>query len=361
MSTFPVEWNEVLCPPGNGVYTIQTAKERKEALHELLYGTAEAEQVERKWKEQLAEPGPVALLGIPSDCGGGILRGTNWGPLFLRNKFYQAARTIWELGDIRVIPHLLHDKYLNEETLASCREALYGTPDSSLPVSPLSLVEHVVLQLGDAFPETSLLAFGGDHSVSYPLSKGWLETKKRQGKRPAVIHFDAHTDLLDKRLGIDICFGSWTYHILPLLETPADVVQIGIRASGKERSHWEQQLGVRQYWPQEIESLGTVKLAEEVCQAFEARGIDEVYLSFDIDCLDSQYASCTGTPEENGLSPQQCLEMLHVFGERLNVTGADLVEVAPFTHTQQTPANPEPESTLNCGLQIASQLADMLK
>ena len=51
-------------------------------------------------------------------------------------------------------------------------------------------------------------------SVSYPLTKAYLTAKKKQGKRAAIIHFDAHTDLLVERLGIDLCFGSWCTHIL---------------------------------------------------------------------------------------------------------------------------------------------------
>ena len=62
----------------------------------------------------------------------------------------------------------------------------------------------------------------------------------------AIIHFDAHTDLLTERLGIDLCFGSWCTHILEDLNSPSHLVQLGIRSSGKTKSHWENTFGVKQ-------------------------------------------------------------------------------------------------------------------
>ena len=74
--------------------------------------------------------------------------------------------------------------------------------------------------------------------LSYPLTKAYLKAKREQGKRTAIIHFDAHTDLLVERLGIDLCFGSWCTHILEFLPAPHHLIQFGIRSSGKPKSHW---------------------------------------------------------------------------------------------------------------------------
>ena len=72
-----------LCAPGDGVYTVNTAKERKAALRNKLYG--QTENVDNLWRESLNElpnsPHKAVMLGISSDCGGGILRGANWGPI----------------------------------------------------------------------------------------------------------------------------------------------------------------------------------------------------------------------------------------------------------------------------------------
>ena len=85
----------------------------------------------------------------------------------------------------------------------------------------------------------------GDHSVSYPCVKNFFEHKKKTKTKAGLVHFDAHTDLLDKRLGIDLCFGSWTYHVLPFMEDPTAVAQIGIRSTGKDRQTWEKNFGIQ--------------------------------------------------------------------------------------------------------------------
>ena len=108
-------------------FTVNTAKERKEALHQSIYG--QTENIDALWRDSLqnieqSEYNAVTL-GISSDCGGGILRGANWGPLFLRSTLMeqQPSAKTFDLGDVRVIPHLLHDKYLNDGTISNCQKS----------------------------------------------------------------------------------------------------------------------------------------------------------------------------------------------------------------------------------------------
>jgi agmatinase len=352
-----------LCPPGNGVYTVNTAKERKEALHQALYG--QTHDIETRWKNDVqaitSASTFTSILGVCSDCGGGILRGANWGPLFLRNTMLANHPNDYphDLGDIRVIPHLLHDKYLNEPTLENCRQALYEDKDQSLAVSPLSIAEKVCDAFYDSYPDRGLFAIGGDHSVSYPLVKSYLAAKKKQGKKAAIIHFDAHTDLLIERLGIDLCFGSWCTHILDGLAEPSLLMQYGIRSSGKPKSHWEQTFGVKQYWSQDIQERGAETVAHETVEILKKKGVDELYVSFDIDGLDAKWAAATGTPETGGLTPEQAQTIIRIIGASFPITGADMVEIAPFVVTEN--AENEPEATLKAGAAISAQLIQLME
>jgi agmatinase len=333
-STFQNKLEQCLCPPGNGVFTVNTAKERKEALHQTIFG--QATNIDNLWKKYLHElpnASKAVILGIASDCGGGILRGANWGPLFLRSTLLEQypELTAYDLGDIRVIPHLLADKYLNESTLANCRKALYQDENSPYCVSPLSITEDVLHDFYAQFPDKGIFGIGGDHSVSYPLTKAYLQAKKKQGKRAAIIHFDAHTDLLVERLGIDLCFGSWCTHILDDLHERHHLIQIGIRSSGKPKSHWEGTFGVRQHWANEIRSQGTAKTIENILAQLANENIDELYVSFDIDAIDDSFACATGTPEPDGLMPTDTMQILKALAAEYPITGADMMEIAPFT------------------------------
>lgn len=325
---------QCLCPPGNGVFTINTAKERKEQLHQTIFG--QTTNIDYLWKNslnKLLEASRAVILGIASDCGGGILRGANWGPLFIRTTLLKQHPNLhaFDLGDIRVIPHLLSDKYLNEATLKKCRKALYQDDKSSYCVSPLSITEDVLHDFYTQFPNKNIFGIGGDHSVSYPLIKAYLQAKKKQGKRAAIIHFDAHTDLLFERLGIDLCFGSWCTHILDDLPAPDHLIQIGIRSTEKSKQHWESTFGVKQHWAKEIKELGVEKVIENILAQLAVQNIDELYISFDIDAIDEIFASATGTPEPNGLMPEEAMKILKAIAANYPITGADMMEVAPFT------------------------------
>lgn len=349
-----------LTPPGLGVYTVNTAKDKKDKLHRLLYSkilndSPSANDIELAWKKSL-EQGlantQCLLLGIPSDCGGGIQRGANWGPLFLRETLLQSKEELpfLDVGDVRVIPHLLDDKYLNTATIENCRKALYQNPKTDLPVSPLSIAYDFAKGIYELFPRKRIFGIGGDHSISYPLARAFFESKKSQKKKAALIHFDAHTDLLEERLGIDLCFGTWASQIIPFLEKPSHLVQIGIRSSAKTKDFWENKFGIKQVWAKELlggvaggPSLETV--AKDIIKHLKSELIEEIYISFDIDCLDETYAGATGTPEPGGLGPFEAMSILQSLFEHFPITGADIVEIAPLvrpSHIKQM----EPETTL---------------
>lgn len=352
-----------LCPPGNGVHTVHTAKEHKEKLHKKLYDTPKLPEVLAAWEESfkdLAKTNKPCLLGVTLDTGGGIQRGANWGPLFLRSEILQhAGKGFFDLGDTKTIPHLLHDKYLNEQTIKSCQQALYND-ENDLPVSGLSIAEDFCEHFYKNYPEKKILGLGGDHSVSYALVKPWINARRAMGKKVAIIHFDAHTDLMPHRLGIDVCFASWAYHMIELLEAPSDLIQLGIRSSGQNKAHWEETLGVQQFWADEFQEQQ--KIQEKIIKYLTDREIDELYISFDIDALDASYASATGTPETGGLAPHQCVQLINSLTDKFKVTGADLVEVAPFVKSSlATPLAPEPDATLLSSKIILETFLEALK
>lgn len=344
-----------LCPPGEGVYTVHTGRDKRERLQTALYGTTPAREAWLKSFMSFADA-QVALFGVCSDNGGGIQRGANWGPLFIREALLQDGTLLPDLGDVRVIPHLLHDKYLNPETLASCRSALYGSSSHDWPVSPLSIAEESLLLIHREFPKLRVLSLGGDHSVSYPLVRAWA--RSRATKKLALLHFDAHTDLLDHRLGVDLCFGSWVYHVREFFPAADQLIQVGIRATGKERGHWEG-LGLTQIWATEVQQSSVTAIADKIIAAYRRAGVEEVYVSFDIDALDQKWAASTGTPEAGGLDPVACSEIIHRVSQHFSVTGADLVEVAPFVNHNFFPNNSQ-ESTLMTAASMTRVLARAL-
>lgn len=354
-----VKWQQVmtalvkmLCPPGEGVYAITTMSDRKNKLHNLLYQAIGSNALNQWQQTLLVEPTDTVLLGVPSDAGAGVLKGSNWGPLILREQLYQQGIRIQDLGDVRVIPQLLLDDYLKVEVIANCRQALYQQQDIQLPVSPLSITSLVVASLYQYRQQQKIIALGGDHSISYPLVKEYLLSRNNLAK-VGVIHFDAHTDLLEQRLGLPVTFGSWVFHILPYLFSASNMIQIGIRASQHPQEYWSTHYGVTQFWAKQI-NQGIIGV-EQIIQHLHQLQLEEIYISFDIDAIDSKYVQATGTPEHSGLSPDFCYHLVAELGNNFKLTGFDLVEVAPFIQHDSD------DQTLSIATKLLQQIIELIE
>jgi agmatinase len=327
----------LLRPAGGGIYTVSTGRAEQQALQRALYRAADPAEIEDKWRAALAAAAGarVAIVGIPSDTGAGLVRGAAFGPQGVREATLRlwpdfAARAadagIVDVGDVFVVPQLLHDEMLREEQQSACRAALYG-PDApaDLPVAPLSMAERAVDRLLDLNPDLRIFMLGGDHSVAWPV----VSALGRHAREPwAIVHPDAHTDLLAERLGVRYCFATWAYHANELLGRGGRLVQVGIRASSRPRAHWEGTLGVRQFWADEVHARGEAVI-DDVLAHLRALGIRRVYLSNDIDATDAEAAPSTGAPERAGLSPAFVRALIRRVGESFPLLGADVVEVAP--------------------------------
>jgi agmatinase len=170
------------------------------------------------------------------------------------------------------------------------------------------------------------LFFGGDHSVTIPLTKAFGNNFK--GKKIGIIHFDSHPDLCDEYDG-----HKWS-HACPLRRavqdviTSADLAQIGIRSYEKEEVAFYKGnpdlLLIRAY---DVFNDGWLAVCEKLKSKF--KDYDALYISLDIDVLDPAFAPGTGTPEAGGLSSRELMEMIKYLMHQLPVKAMDLVEVSP--------------------------------
>ncbi|MEE3143094.1 MAG: arginase family protein, partial [Pseudomonadota bacterium] len=101
---------------------------------------------------------------------------------------------------------------------------------------------------------------------------------------------------------------------------PEHSIQIGIRTEYDIEDHEFEVISA--------EAVNDRSATEIVSAIRERVGTMPVYLTFDIDCLDPAYAPGTGTPVVGGISTDQALKIIRGL-EKLNVVGADIVEVAP--------------------------------
>ncbi len=333
------ELRRLLRPAGGGIHLVSTGKAEQLALQRRLYGARDEAEVHDRWKDDLARAAAAraVLLGIPSDVGAGFQRGANLGPSAIRARLLEddpgyadrlRAQGVVDLGDVFVVPQLLHDEMLSEAQKAATRRALYpdlsAPTQATLPVSPLSIAEHALGLLLAANPGLKVFALGGDHSAAWPVVKALAGARGGLG----VVQVDAHTDLLSERLGVRYCFGTWSYHANDLLGRGGRLVQVGTRASGRDRAHWESALDVRQFWAADVRSDPPSAL-DAIVSAVRASGVREVYFSNDIDGTDARWADATGTPEPDVLEPEFVAALVGRLGREIGLAGGDVMEVAP--------------------------------
>lgn len=337
----------LLRPAGGGLYLVSTGLLEQEALQRRLYRAESRADIDRKFRENLerASDAKVLMLGIPSDVGAGFRRGASLAPAAIRSAMLEAdpewperaaSLGVLDVGDVFVVPQLLHDEMLSKTQRQRTQEALYANvPEgvrASLPVSPLSIAERALDLLLELAPYAKPLVLGGDHSVAWPLTAALH--RRISGGSFAIVQPDAHTDLLPERLGVKYCFATWSYHANELLGRGGKLVQLGVRASRHPREHWESSLDVKQFWPDSYLERPE-ETADQVMAHLHSLGVDGVYLSNDIDGTDAAHAPSTGTPEPRGLDPEWLLTLIDRIGREIGLMAADCVEVAPSLGSDQ--------------------------
>jgi len=161
---------------------------------------------------------------------------------------------------------------------------------------------------------------GGDHSITYPLFKAFVHKNKKAG----MIMFDAHPDCVNK-------FNPPTHEdfIRTLIDervlAPQNLMIIGLRNIDAIESEFLGKKKIKQILMKDILDLD--KLLKEI-KEFTGR-FDRIYLSIDIDVLDSKEAPGTGYPEEKGMSIETLLFLLKWIKVAKMPERIDLVEVNP--------------------------------
>lgn len=160
---------------------------------------------------------------------------------------------------------------------------------------------------------------GGEHS----LTAGAIRPFAAHYENLAVLQFDAHADLRDGYLGERYSHASAMRRVLD--HQNVSLVSVGIRAvsapevafadANKHRVHI--------HWGKDMAHWSI----EDIVAPLKGRPI---YVTFDIDGLDSSIMPATGTPTPGGMTYPLALSILRRASEVGTIVGADLVELAPI-------------------------------
>lgn len=269
------------------------------------------------------------LIGIPLDLGAKNL-GVDVGPNAFRyqgivEKLEQASIKVNDLGNITctdrkqlepVNPRL---KYIDE----------------ILRVSEIS-ADYAFKSIHN---KSKLISLGGDHSITMGIFSG---VSTALNKDIGMIYFDAHGDMNTDKTTL-----TGNIHGMPLsaLMGYGDSRLINIYKKGTKLDKNNMlHIGGCDFDQGELDLVNKEKLNLFTIENMLAFGMKplfdkidrlnkqakNIYISLDLDSLDSVYAPGTGMPNKGGLTYREITAIANFIGQNCNVVGIDVVEYNPL-------------------------------
>ena len=108
---------------------------------------------------------------------------------------------------------------------------------------------------------------------------------------------------------------------------PENVVFISLRDFEKEEKYLLDQLDIKKITTKEIRSKGAENIVRSVLRYLS--DCTDIYLSFDVDSLDSSISKGTGTPVGNGLREREAEDLVSKFMQNRKICCFEITEVNP--------------------------------
>jgi arginase family enzyme len=169
------------------------------------------------------------------------------------------------------------------------------------------------------------IVLGGDHSITEPSVRACVAASGPVG----VVHFDTHTDTGEEVFGVKFSHGTFMRTLVEDGQVDGRrYAQVGLRGywPGEREFAWQAERGITSLFMHDVRDLG---IKEVVARVLEAVGQGPAYLTVDVDVLDPAFVPGTGTPEPGGLTSADLLWAVREVALRLELVGADMVEVIP--------------------------------
>lgn len=225
----------------------------------------------------------------------------------------------------------------------------------------LIMEERVCLELYEAIlDEYFPVVIAGDHSTAYGTICGIKKAFPK--KRLGVIWIDAHADIhtpyttptgnmhgmpLAMACGIDnleckmndprgetIDYWEQVKNVGmpgPKLQ-PEDIVYIAVRDLEKPENYLVNKYNINFIETDEVKKLGPVAMAQRALEMLAH--CDLIYVSIDVDCIDSRVSTGTGTPVPNGLTVEEVKALSASIAKDPRLCAWEIVEINPTLDTE---------------------------
>ena len=166
---------------------------------------------------------------------------------------------------------------------------------------------------------------GGEHSITF----GSLRALKKHYGEIGVIQFDAHADLRDTYGGTKYSHACVMRRAVDDLGLP--LFQLGVRSLSPEEVAFRKEKNIPHLDAREFAHLGGAAWLRERKKLLLPDNFPKrVFLTFDVDALDSGIMPATGTPEPGGFSWWESLTLIRSCLAGRECIGFDVMETAPM-------------------------------
>ena len=186
--------------------------------------------------------------------------------------------------------------------------------DIKKALNKMSKINQEILDK-ELFPMT----FGGEHSIT----PGCIAPFTKKYKKICLLHFDAHADLRESYNGEKFSHASAIKRCLDY--SNVSVISFGIRNISQSEIPFlkKNSSRINIFWAKDKSKWDLNNFKKLIKDKI-------VYLTFDVDGLDSSIMPATGTPEPGGLLWDETLNIIKIAAKNSKIVGADINELSPI-------------------------------
>ena len=163
------------------------------------------------------------------------------------------------------------------------------------------------------------LTLGGEHS----LTPGAIRPFVKKFGKICLLHFDAHADLRNSYNNNKFSHAS---AIRRCLDNPnVNVVSFGVRNISLSEISFlrKNKKRIKIFWAKDKSNWNLNQFKKIIKNK-------KLYLTFDVDGLDSSLMPATGTPEPGGLFWNETIRIIKIAAQSSQIVGADINELSPI-------------------------------
>ncbi|MDD4437833.1 MAG: agmatinase family protein [Tissierellia bacterium] len=204
----------------------------------------------------------------------------------------------------------------------------FGDTDKIIRYDNKKALDNIKSSIDKIYEEGySPILLGGDHSTGWPGIKALHDNTKGN---IGIIHVDSHLDLVKESPVQGLYSGSSQMRRASEMEriNAENFVQVGMRSyNSPEHYHFIKDSKITLIPANQVFETSIEEVAKKAIEA-ASRGTEHIYMSVDIDVLDSAFAPGSGANEPGGFTSYQLFKFVKLVAPYIDAI--DIVEVNPL-------------------------------